>query len=399
MFTIFHISDPHFATKIIHDGSSSSVSEKVRESLDGLRGHSGDVWMVFLKSIKPKIARLDDYRIIVTGDVSQIGEQGSFELASNLFFQGSSAISIDHGLQVASEKFFIVPGNHDTYDAKMFAKNNLRLFNASFRPDGKYPFVECAMIDGQRVYFIGLNSTYSMRTCSIPRKLGRGRIDSKQYDMISGFLEGVDDGIKIVCLHHCPIFPNDCRDWSLVLENSARFIDWCVENKIDIILCGHIHDDFYDALPLRRLVKFLPKKRGLKSFMRRMLRQTILSDYTPIIIHGKHARYIDSIAYRYISENVNDIKRLDEFRNVNDFTKYIQARIEYNEFLSDFDVMKKNKTALIMAGSVCQNNKQNNNSYFELECDFDNRIINLTKYKYNKDNNEFQARHSRVINF
>ena len=105
--------------------------------------------------------------------------------------------------------------------------------------------------------------------------MGRGFIENEQYALAEGFLRDRKTNLRIVMLHHNPIFPPNIKtDWNLILEDSKNFMEWIVKNRIDFVFFGHIHDDFYDVLPLESLIKLLPVKKGFARTMRRFYLKT-----------------------------------------------------------------------------------------------------------------------------
>lgn len=386
MFTVFHISDPHFGAM-----DNEWPIKTINKFSDGLNGHNEDIWRAFSTHIKDRISKCpNDYVVCITGDLSQIGSINNFRLAKRLLFKSTTKTDIDNdSLQLVSDNLLIVPGNHDAYDGKIFQENNLRSFRGLIQPqiDG-YPFIVEKKLSGNNVVFIGFDSTYTKNVYTPSRKMGKGIIEDSQYDKASGALQLCKNKIKIACLHHCPIFPNCKRDMSLALENAAKFIDWASRNEIDIILCGHIHDDFYDILPLKRLIRHLPKRRGLPALLKRMYyrkvcRQSVLSEYTPVRIKGQYAKYFDSIAYRYILDHYKETFLEKNFKDLKEFEEYLVPTPEYKDFLEQFDDFKNKKTALIMSGSLCQDSVENKNSYIELNIDPLSGQIALLRHCYN----------------
>ena len=194
-------------------------------------------------------------------------------------------------------------------------------------------------------------------------------------------------------LHHNPIFPpNVKRDWNLILEDSKIFLDWVVSHKINIVMFGHVHTDFYDVLPLKSLLKLLPYKR-LRVFpqLRRMqLKTNALMDYSQLEIGGKYLRQLDCLVYQYAAiqrkENPSAAALLSpsNFKKKEELENYIRDLPEYASFLSDLKNLSNQETAFIMAGTTCQYNKERINSYLEIELtnNLSKLIVYRHKYKY-----------------
>lgn len=402
MTTIFHISDLHFAEEF--DYLDEVENNDKKKHTKGLQGHDAKIWLSLRNHLLSRISQCgEDYKICVTGDISRFGNIDSFNLASDLFFdESTSDISKKYGLGLKREKFIMVPGNHDSYDKSYIKRNNLRTFNGVFHPtkeDYPIPFEE--KISNKDYTFFIVDSTYKKNGVSLTKKLGKGNVSSSQLDQIKGYLLNPQalDSIKIMCLHHSPIILDDKHKRNLMLEKSHQLLGAIVKNNIDIVLCGHLHDDFYDILPLRKLIKLLPRKRGLGRMKINIFKETQLNDYNQIIIKGRKSRYFDSIAYHYIQQNNKSILDYskDEFNSLECFKKYLYGLPEYAEFLDIFNTFSGKETALIMAGSACQENEKSN-SFLELQIDQELSHIKVLRHKFNIGKKKFEIK-ERLIKF
>jgi len=393
MFTIFHISDLHFGEKVSGIDESHSLLDK---NIKGLEGHDIKIWIAFKNHILSRIKQTsNEFRICVTGDLSRVGRIESFHVASELFFDGmKSKFSDEFGLNIEREKFIIIPGNHDSYDDSIHKRNNLRTFNGIFHSSSvEYPIPQTVTVNNTNFIFLPIDSTYKKNGVSLIKKLGKGIVEKNQFERIKGYLLNNFEGksFKILLLHHSPIIVDSQHKRSLMLDKSQVTLDSIVKNKIDIVLCGHLHDDFYDILPLKRLVKYLPK-RGWHRILKNLYQESHLNDYHIIAINGKKARYFDSIAYQIIKEKheILDYSK-GEFTSLNHFEKYLYSLPEYNDFLEDFHAFKETETALIMTGSTCKE-REKENSYMELTIDDDLTQIFIKRHKYNRETNSFDTK-------
>jgi len=399
MTTIFHISDLHFAEEFVYLNENNSNTKK-KHHLKGLQGHDSKIWLAFRNHLLKRIESCNnEYKICVTGDISRFGNIKSFKLASELFFdESSSDISKKYGLRLKREKFIMVPGNHDSYDKSLVKKNNLRTFNGIFHPYIKsYPIIHKETISNVDFTFINIDSTYKKNGVSLAKKLGKGKVSRTQLDQIKGYFlnPNAKKSIKLLCMHHSPIILDNRQSRTLMLEKSQELLTSVVKNNIDIVLCGHLHDDFYDILPLRKLIKLLPNKRGWGRIRKRIFQETQLNEYSQIDIKGKKARYFDSIAYHYILQNNKPVLKKDEFNSLKSFIKYLHGLPEYQEFLDDFNSYIGNETALIISGSTCQEN-ESSNSYIELNITDDLNSITVQRHKFNKRINKFESKETKM---
>jgi len=340
MLTIFHLSDLHLGIELI---------PTKKQQFSRFSSHDERVWMALRDHLLDRIKKTEGkYIVVITGDLSQFGKIDSYNLAHSLIFKNDqSDFCTEFGLQLEKENVLIVPGNHDSYDNSFFKKNNLRTFNNLFypnKPDKKvYPIIKKVQTESNNYVFIGLDSTFKKNAASLSKKLGKGVVTNMQLNRASGNLEEIDKNtIRIVCLHHNPIIVDNKRNRTLMLHRSHDLLTWITQEKINYILCGHLHDDFYDFLPLEKMIKFLPIRKNISRIKKRIFKETQLNDYTPIKIKGKSARYIDSIAYHYIKQTCSLLEiEKGEFKNINQFNEYIRKRPEYTEFQNDFKAFDK----------------------------------------------------------
>jgi predicted phosphohydrolase len=394
MFTVFHISDLHFGAD--PSGVDSPI-EQLEKKIKGLEGHDIGIWTAFKDHLLSRIKQTEsDYRICVTGDISRFGRIESFEVAKELFFDESKTdLSKFFGLKLNSDKFIIVPGNHDSYDHSISKKNNLMAFNWQFHPSVReYPIKQNVNINNINYLFFTLDSTYKKNGGNLVKKLGKGFVNQIQFDRIRTYLSDYKNAktVKILLMHHSPILSDSRHSRTLMLDQSQVTLEEIAKNNINIVLCGHLHDDFYDVLPLKSLIKHLPKKRGLGRLLRSFFKETHLNDYHIISINGKKARYFDSIAYHYIKtkQTILDHSK-SNFRNLEQFESYLHSLPEYEEFLQNFQLFTETKTGIIMAGSLCKRNEKDN-SYLELIFDDDLNKIIVKRHKYNKKSHQFDTR-------
>ncbi len=377
MIKIFHLSDLHIDIELLPK----------QNFFEGLRGHNIEVWGAFRKHFKLRQENtIGNYICAITGDLSKKGDIKSFNLAKQFLFENNnSEITDEIGLKLPKEKVILIPGNHDSYNSKILGKNSLVNFNESFGIFDPYPITKFIEHDGFSISIIAFDSTYLKNAYTLAKKLGRGIIEKEQYALAEGFLRDRKSNLRIVMLHHNPIFPpNVKKDWNLILEGSKIFIDWIIKQKIDFVLFGHIHEDFYDVLPLKSLIRLLPSKKGFGKTLRKFyLNTSRLNDYENLQINGKYLRQIDSIAYQFIKKKrPNTLKLATNFKSKKEFENYLYGLPEYSEFISELNNFSKQETLLVMAGSLCQDNDKRKNSYIELDFNPEQSKVNIYRHKY-----------------
>jgi Icc-related predicted phosphoesterase len=393
MIKIFHLSDLHIDIELLPK----------LNIIEGFRGHNIEVWGAFRKHFKERQKEANEnYICAITGDISSFGGLKSFNLAKQFIFDGDkSEIADEVGLKLPKDKVILIPGNHDSYNNKILGKNSLKNFNETFRIFEPYPITKVIEKEGFSISIIAFESSYLKNTYSPAKKLGRGIIEKEQYALAEGFLRTRKFNLRIVMLHHNPIFPpNTKTSWNLILEGSRSFIEWIIKNKIDFVFFGHIHDDFYDVLPLKSLMKLLPIKRGFGKYLRKIyLNTSKLNEYENLHINGEYLRQIDSIAYQYIiNKRSNTLLLAENFNSKKEFENYLYELPEYSEFISDLNNLSKQETLMVMAGSLCQDNDKRKNSYIELDFYPDKSQITIYRHKYQPKKISFETK-QRELNY
>ena len=189
---ILHISDLHFGPPFV-----SEVAEVLLQT----------------------IPSLDLDAIVVSGDLTQRAKRHQFEEARQFFDR------------MPNIPMLVIPGNHDVA--------LWRVFERFFRPHDLY----CEIISPNlnpilkvgNVVLVGLDSTAPRRSIS------NGRIDRDQLQHCAeAFATVPDDMVRIVVAHH-HFAPGHDRVFDVAMPKARRAIDFFVEQKVEMILGGHLH--------------------------------------------------------------------------------------------------------------------------------------------------------------
>lgn len=192
---ILHISDLHFGPPFVPE-----VAEALLRSIPTL---SPDV-------------------VVVSGDLTQRAKREQFEQARR-FFDRMSDIPM-----------LIIPGNHDV--------PLWRIFERLLKPHSLY----CEIISPDlnpvlrvgNVALVGLDSTAPLRAIS------NGRLDKRQLQHCAREFSTVPDNlIRIVVAHH-QFAPGHDKVFDLPMPKARRAIDSFVENKVEMVLGGHLHRSY-----------------------------------------------------------------------------------------------------------------------------------------------------------
>jgi 3',5'-cyclic AMP phosphodiesterase CpdA len=160
--------------------------------------------------------------IVVSGDLTQRATRQQFEQAKQ-FFDRFPKVPL-----------LVIPGNHDVA--------LWRIFERLFRPHALY----CEIISPDlnpvlrvgNVMLVGLDSTAPRRSIS------NGRLDRHQLRRSAEvFAKAPDDVTRVVVAHH-QFAPGHDRVFDIAMPGARRAIDCFVEQKVEMILGGHLHRSY-----------------------------------------------------------------------------------------------------------------------------------------------------------
>ncbi|MHA1611615.1 MAG: metallophosphoesterase family protein [Promethearchaeota archaeon] len=189
---------PDFARRIILI-SDTHISSGINSSFNSTMFRKGLEEISAIKNV--------DY-IIHLGDLTHDGTYLEYQIA------------LDMIRKINNEKFFIIPGNHDSRNV------GYRLFEELI---GKRTFE----IDDPYLYVLGVDS-------SIPDQ-NTGRISYPAIKRSEKAFESHDDKVKIFAFHHQLIpIPFTGRERSAIYD-AGDVLDMALRKNVDIILNGHRH--------------------------------------------------------------------------------------------------------------------------------------------------------------
>lgn len=192
---ILHISDLHFGPPFV-----PAVGEALLQAIPGLGPDA----------------------IVVSGDLTQRARRDQFEQARRYFDR------------LSDYPMLIIPGNHDVA--------LWRLFERFFKPHELYceiisPDLNPVLEVGNAV-LVGLDSTAPRRSIS------NGRLDRQQLRHSEKVFAVVPENkVRIVVAHH-QFAPGHDRVFDVSMPGARRAIDCFVEQKVEMILGGHLHRSY-----------------------------------------------------------------------------------------------------------------------------------------------------------
>ena len=192
---ILHISDLHFGPPFV-----PAVAAALMETIP---------------SLKPDA-------IVVSGDLTQRAKRHQFEEARQFFDR------------MPNLPMLVIPGNHDVA--------LWRIFERLFKPHALYceiitPDLNPVLRVGN-VVLVGLDSTAPRHSIS------NGRIYPQQLQHCEKTFAAVpQDMVRIVVAHH-HFAPGHDRVFDIAMPGARRAIDCFVEQKVEMILGGHLHRSY-----------------------------------------------------------------------------------------------------------------------------------------------------------
>ena len=218
---LVHLTDPHLTTPPDWRtlGGRSHFGKRYLGYASWARNRRHLMRREWLDELMAEIGSLAPDRLLITGDLTQIGTAEEIAEASDWLESLGDP-----------DRVCFVPGNHDTYAGESWS-NLLGCWSAYLPGDSTdYPIVDCN--DGIAV--IGLTSAVPTRPLSACGFLG-----STQLAALGTLLEEHADAMKILILHHAPLpgmigFRKRLRDATALEEILSR-------HPVDLVLHGHRH--------------------------------------------------------------------------------------------------------------------------------------------------------------
>ena len=219
---IIHISDLHISEHLLRGAEKGFY-------LPHRYGHDVQAFLALDQYLKESIWDL----LLITGDVSRIGNIQSFEwvrnwLENEIFF-GATHLGLN--LSKSSERtYLIIPGNHDRFKGKL-QQGSLDLYHKEF------PVVRSGSVKSLTIREHKINVHFFDSTTP-DGGFAYGKIE--QRDLTPKNLS--DDDIDLALLHHHFLQPpKQPREISTELTNSSVVAAYMLNAGFDGIFFGHTH--------------------------------------------------------------------------------------------------------------------------------------------------------------
>jgi 3',5'-cyclic AMP phosphodiesterase CpdA len=257
--SILHISDLHMAGELFSPAAGLA------------RSHDPDLFVALDRYWQDEPT---DY-VVATGDISTDGQVRSLEAAKQFLYAstprppGSGAV----GLRLAaSDRLFMVPGNHDRYAGGYLPINRQienfeSVFGAAFQNPGRPRAAGWMKSSDLRVRVLAIDSMGAAGFGSV----AKGKVHEDDLDWLQAIYRedarrGETCDLRLLLLHHHVAIP-DSRKYSrwTRLKNMTEAIESMLRADIDLVMFGHEHyhylgertysDHIGDRRVRRRLLK------------------------------------------------------------------------------------------------------------------------------------------------
>lgn len=342
--TIAHISDLHLARSLVDPPSESP-------RFPHRYGHSPAVFF----ALDRKLRDLAWDILVLSGDVSRVGENDSFNWARNWLDGKLLFGQTEIGLELASSQrqYVVVPGNHDRFNDR-FKQDELTNYIKQF------PAVTPGKVESLRVRNSITVNCHLYDTSYRGGSFGYGRLSD---DQLSAKRMRPDE-IDIAVLHHHVMQPTTQeRERATELVNSREVFCYLLNCEFDAIFYGHTHNYYFDVLPPRMLCEVGGLRRERRGFFKSLVPRLLLRAFNdqPDGITYERERTTDGrfpttrsyFEYLYLKHVLKrPVLGPSSFRTPAAFYKHLR----------DFDAgidqklrdLKRRRIAISMAPSACQ---------------------------------------------
>ena len=212
--TDLHLTQPRGLDKVIGKRILGSLSWYRRRRFIHKRSIL-DLVAAFAISEKPDL-------VVITGDLVQLGLTNEIKKAGCWLKKISGAVNL-----------FLVPGNHDLYSSSS-VWDVYRLWSSYMRfgssNNGLFP----TYLELGQVMVVGLSSALPT-----PFWSATGRLDDGQLYRLKELLEKCRNKFICVLVHHPPIESE--VPVRKQLKESSKFREILLDNRVDLVLHGHLH--------------------------------------------------------------------------------------------------------------------------------------------------------------
>lgn len=364
---IIHLSDLHLSSKLTDEYEGIAIPKYT--------GHDPKI----LKELIRHLKTIEYDVLIISGDCSKTGEDGSFINIKNIFED-------DILKNVSKNKkneipFIVVPGNHDFYlDTEVGIQLPIQTNKKNFVKN----FGE---IKNEKHHRFEINGTILNLYAYDSNKIGTFANGELKVNFdIPRMLD--NEEINIAVLHHPFIIPPNAKyKKSLEIDKAHKVAEFFVASNFDVILSGHLHKQFVDCIPIKHVRKLIPVK-GKSRVLRNLAYSAFYSgEIRPINTRERlknghypsYMRYLEFLFYKLNYEN--EIQDINQFKSVHEFYNYLDSLKGIYGTAVAIEKLIGSTVIFSMAPSACQY-KEKKCGFNEIHISSNNKEISIKEFQY-----------------
>jgi len=340
---IIHISDLHISEHLTK-GADKQYKAPHRY------GHDVKAFLALDSLLKS----MDWDLLLITGDVTRIGNSQSFEYVRNWLESelhiGAHCVGLNLS-KTEDKEYVIIPGNHDRFNGGL-TQGSLDNYHQEF-PVVKSGSTKSYHFRGERVNVHFYDSTEDNGSFAY------GRID--EADLVP---KTDNSDLNIAMLHHHFIQPpKHKRETATELINSSDVSAYFINSGFDGVFFGHTHQGFIDTLSVDVLAGVLPHKKRLnrlirrlipKYFMRKIDDDCLVSYKRESAKNGQLPTLKSYFEYLYLAKKNRELKGPGEFENISEFYKQLDKITKEASLEKELAELYKKEMLISLAPSACQ---------------------------------------------
>lgn len=380
MAKIVHISDLHISEHILRGPSRDAY-------LPHRYGHDVAAFLALDSFLKNS----DWDLLLVTGDVSRIGNVSSFEWARNWLENEIVFGQTRIGLNLSksdSKHYVMVPGNHDRFNGKL-TQSSLDNYHKEFQP------VQSGAVErfklGDFVVNVHLfDSTWEKGGFAF------GQID--QRSLVAKKLS--DEEIDLAVLHHHFLRPpKHPREIKTELINSTEVAAYMLNSGFDGIFFGHTHKGYIGRPSVEVLSGLLNDRRKVARFAKSKFPKIylhldrLLSKDKGLIAYERESTQNGQLPtlesyfnYLYLRQKGFNLRGPSKFRDIKEFYEQMKLIPSDRSMEKELVRIKKKMILVSLAPSACQAEATWNGFHvIEIGKDGDSKTaFNWDRYEFTK---------------
>lgn len=344
MLRIVHISDLHISEHILRGPDSES-------RLPHRYGHDVTAFL----ALDLFLREADWDLLLITGDVSRIGNKASFESARNWLENEIVFGETRVGLNLSksqSRQYVIIPGNHDRFNGELTQNcldNYHQEFNVIRSGEVKTITIKNEIVNLHLFDSSADNGSFAYgmieQRCLVPKQLQ-------------------DQHIDLALLHHHFLQPpKHPREIATELTNSAEVATYMLNTGFDGIFFGHTHKGYIGRPSVEILSGLLNDRRKIPRFWTRYMPKFILrrQDEDCLVSYRREASkngqlpklstYFD---YLYLRQKGHDLASPASFDSIRGFYAQMQIATSVGNMAQELKAAKQKRVLVSLAPSACQ---------------------------------------------